>query len=109
VSIDCRLTGLAHHLVGATGLATLKPKLATRLILASSNATMGRAACTAGKTGRARAGLAGAARKLVQLENLLRSRSARSAPETLRTALAAESAGIRASIVTLRTGLHCPA
>jgi hypothetical protein len=107
-SIDCRLTELARDLVDATELAALKPKLATRLILASSKATMARAACTGAKTGRARSGLAGAARKLVQLESLLRSKSARSAPEEIRTSLAGESAAIRSSIGTLRTGLHCP-
>jgi hypothetical protein len=109
-SLDCRFAALVAEVTAASDLGPLQTKLEHQFAKAKERKEGSEARCREPNLRRAKSELAKAIRKMIQIEQTLRSRQAKkSIPKAEREALLAAADGVRTDLRTLRGALRCPA
>ncbi len=109
VSIDCRLDDLIAEVTADTALGVVQPKLLDQLQKAKTHKQQAESLCRQASKRRTRKALRPALNKIAQFLRTLKSRKARTIPQSDRDSLRAAADGIRVDMQTLQRTVQCPA
>jgi hypothetical protein len=106
--LACDVERLQGAVEGGVAIEPIRTKLLKRLGTAATSVTKASTACSARRTGPAKKALGKLNKALGQCAKMLRSKKARTLPESLRTALGDLIAGAQSDVAIVKSGIVCP-